>query len=373
MNPGRSIAVILSVAVALGAGAPAVGTAAQAPAPADAPTRAAQTGPRTATPPVTLTPVRPARDDFRWMRSDLAPLINGGSWSTLARENLGRDATRADLDRVLSLLGARPAPNADPAAPVSVWAARLAVVRALGLEAERRALQSLSTADGTRLRVPRNFASEVLARELGLVPNHPAHLDRLERARREPMRLADLAYMAARARDLSPWTLDRMSAYRELRLPVMTSGRRAVVEAALAQVGRPYVWGGDWPGPRSPWGAQAVGGFDCSGLVWWAFKGAAGSRQMGAGDGLLGRTADDMAFERPRQRIATGDARPGDLVFFGPAGPRSRRGTISHMAIALGDGWIVHSAGSRGGPSVGHLDAYWPSATAFARRIPVLG
>jgi hypothetical protein len=40
------------------------------------------------------------------------------------------------------------------------------------------------------------------------------------------------------------------------------------------------------------------------------------------------------------------------------------------MAIALGDGWIVHSAGSRGGPSVSHLDAYWPSATAFARRLP---
>ena len=167
--------------------------------------------------------------------------------------------------------------------------------------------------------------------------------------------------------------LDRMSAYRTLRLPDMSAPRRALVEAALAQVGRPYVWGGDWPGPRSPWGAQAAGGFDCSGLVWWSFKGAPGARQMEGGARLLGRTADDMAFERPGQRIGVGAAGPADLVFFGPGGPRSRRGTISHMGIALGDGWIVHSAGSRGGPSVSHLDAYWPSATAFARRLPGLG
>lgn len=341
------------------------------PPPPDGP-RTTEAAEPTTPVPAPLSPVRPARDDYRWMRPTLAPLIDGGAWASLARDDLARDATRSDLDHVLGLLGARGAPGADPAAPVSVWAAHLLAVRALGLEPERRGLQALATADGTRLRVPRNFASEVLVRELGLVPNYPTELDRLERARREPIRLADLAYLAARARDLSTWNLDRMAAYRTLRLPGMSPGRRALVEAALAQVGRPYVWGGDWPGPRSPWGAQAVGGFDCSGLVWWAFKGAAGARQLEVGSGLMGRTADDMAFERPRQRITTREARPGNLVFFGPGGPRSRRGTISHMAIALGDGWIVHSAGSRGGPSVSHLDAYWPSATAFARRLPGL-
>jgi hypothetical protein len=371
MHHGRRLTFALSVALAVAVCAPAgIGLAAQSPAPTG--TRVTQVAPPTATGPAVVSPARPARDDYRWMRPTLAPLIDAGAWPSLAGDDLGRDATRVDLDHVLGLLGRGAAPGADPAAPVSVWAAHLLVVRALGLEPERRGLQALATHDGTRLRVPRNFGSEVLSRELGLVPNYPTELDRLERSRREPMRLADLAYLAARARELSSWQLDRMAAYRTLRLPDMSAPRRALVEAALAQVGRPYVWGGDWPGPRSPWGAQAAGGFDCSGLVWWSFKGAAGARQMDVGARLLGRTADDMAFERPAQRIAVDAARPADLVFFGPGGPRSRRGTISHMAIALGDGWIVHSAGSRAGPSVSHLDAYWPSATAFARRLPGL-
>jgi murein DD-endopeptidase len=153
----------------------------------------------------------------------------------------------------------------------------------------------------------------------------------------------------------------------------MSPQRRAVVEAALWQTGQRYVWGGDWPGPRSPWGAQAHGGFDCSGLVWWAFKGSVGPRQMELGRGLLGRTADAMAWERPAERAPVGALSPGDLIFFGPGGPKARRGTISHTGIALGGGWMIHSSGSRGGVSVTFLETYWPSATAFGRHVAELG
>jgi murein DD-endopeptidase len=153
----------------------------------------------------------------------------------------------------------------------------------------------------------------------------------------------------------------------------MSPARLAVVQAALWQVGQPYVWGGDWPGPRSPWGAQAHGGFDCSGLVWWAFKGSIGPRQMELGRGLLGRTADAMAWERPTERTPLEALGPGDLIFFGPGGPKARRGTISHTGIALGNGWMVHSSGSRGGVSISFLADYWPSATAFGRRVAELG
>ena len=103
----------------------------------------------------------------------------------------------------------------------------------------------------------------------------------------------------------------------------MSPQRLAIVQAAVAQMGQPYVWGGDWPGPHSAWGAQAHGGFDCSGLVWWAFKGAAGTSQMALGTDIVGRTADQMAFERPGEREPVAAAAPGDLIFFGPEGPKS--------------------------------------------------
>jgi cell wall-associated NlpC family hydrolase len=60
-------------------------------------------------------------------------------------------------------------------------------------------------------------------------------------------------------------------------------------------------------------------------------------------------------------------------VFFGPAGPKSRRGSISHTGVALGNGWMVQASSSRGGVSISHLDDYWPSATAFGRHVAQLG
>ena len=364
-------ALIASIAaLALGFGAPGAVDGAQPPPPPSAPSP----------PAAPATPAAPAASPavdasaYNWLRPDIAPLIAAGLWPSLAGADLGRDATQADLALALSIIAPnRPAPGGDRSAPVSVWAAHLAAVRALGLEPTRRALAQLSDDAGNRMRLPRNFGSEAIAHELGLVVNHPAEHEDLERARRQPIALGDLAYLTERARNLNSWEVERGRALGELRLPSMNPQQRSLVEAALAQVGSPYVWGGDWPGVRSPWGAQAVGGFDCSGLVWWSFKGAPPARRMAVGARLMGRTADDMAFERPTQRVALNRLRPADLVFFGPAGPRSKRGTISHMAISLGGRWIVHSSGSRGGVAISNLDTYWPSATALARRVPGLG
>ncbi len=265
--------------------------------------------------------------------------------------------------------------SARPSARLTVFAARAAVIRALGLEAERRGIQRMTVDGGPKLRMPAKAGSEVLARELGLVYNQPSSRDGRERARRETMRLADLVYMIDRARDVGPWQRARLERYRDIHLPAMNTARFAVVQAAVWQIGQPYVWGGDWPKSTTgaPWGAQAHGGFDCSGLVWWAFKGNARSSQMALGSGLLGRTADAMAWEKPAERIPVASLSPGDLVFFGPKGPKSAKGSIGHTGIALGDGWIVHSSGSRGGPSISFLAEYWPSATAWGRDVAQLG
>ncbi len=71
----------------------------------------------------------------------------------------------------------------------------------------------------------------------------------------------------------------------------------AAVSYALAQLGTPYLWGGDRPG-----------GFDCSGLVQAAYA-AAGIQ--------LPRTAQEQ-YDAGPPVPAGRPLQPGDLVFFGP-------------------------------------------------------
>lgn len=66
---------------------------------------------------------------------------------------------------------------------------------------------------------------------------------------------------------------------------------------ALAQRGKPYIWGGTGPI-----------GFDCSGLVYAAYR-AAGV--------VLPRTTYEMLGSSRLIRIAKSQARQGDLAFFG--------------------------------------------------------
>ena len=94
---------------------------------------------------------------------------------------------------------------------------------------------------------------------------------------------------------------------------------RLAVEYAGAQLGLPYIWGGDGP-DRSD-----SSGFDCSGLTQSAFQ-AAGI--------TIPRTATDQ-FHTGRA-VDESDLRAGDLVFYGDP-----HGFLHHVAIYLGDGTII--------------------------------
>jgi len=80
---------------------------------------------------------------------------------------------------------------------------------------------------------------------------------------------------------------------------------------AMAQVGTPYIWGGERPGV----------GFDCSGLVQAAYEVAGVA---------LPRVAQDQFDASPRLGAGT-ELEPGDLVFFG-SGPEG----VSHVGLYLG-------------------------------------
>jgi cell wall-associated NlpC family hydrolase len=88
---------------------------------------------------------------------------------------------------------------------------------------------------------------------------------------------------------------------------------QAVVDRALAQRGKPYVWAAG--GPNS---------FDCSGLVQYAFQ--------AAGINLPHSSRMQSSMGTP---VSRADARPGDLVaFYSP---------VSHIGIYLGNGQMVHA------------------------------
>ncbi len=98
-------------------------------------------------------------------------------------------------------------------------------------------------------------------------------------------------------------------------VPGETQAQATAVQTALAQLGTPYVWGG-----------ESKSGFDCSGLLQYSYAGA----------GIhLPRVAQDQYDAGPA--VAPGSVVvPGDLVFFGN-GPTD----VHHVGMFVGDGLMV--------------------------------
>jgi peptidoglycan DL-endopeptidase CwlO len=92
-----------------------------------------------------------------------------------------------------------------------------------------------------------------------------------------------------------------------------------MLKAAMSRKGLPYVWG-----------AAGPGSFDCSGLVQWSFA------QAGI---VMPRVAADQALSGPA--VPVSQLAPGDLLFYhtDPTAP----GYISHVAIYLGNGWMIQA------------------------------
>ena len=147
-------------------------------------------------------------------------------------------------------------------------------------------------------------------------------------------------------------------------LPTLTPWQRRVLTTAVGFIGFPYVWGGEFERPESPFGLQARGGFDCSGFAWRVYKlqSYPGAPQLA--DTLRGRTAAAMAGEVPRRRrIKLAKLAPADLMFFGDGGRRAKAAAVDHVAIYLGNGWLIQS--SRYGVAVAPLAGWYDNRLAW--------
>jgi cell wall-associated NlpC family hydrolase len=124
-----------------------------------------------------------------------------------------------------------------------------------------------------------------------------------------------------------------------------TDSASSVAMQALAQLGTPYRTGGLSPQT----------GFDCSGLVAYAYR-------EGAGLALPRNTFDLSQKGVPVDRNAL---RPGDLVFYD-----TQRRAYSHVGIYLGEDRFIHAPSSGGEVRVENLRAgYWMRRYSGARRV----
>jgi cell wall-associated NlpC family hydrolase len=254
-----------------------------------------------------------------------------------------------------------------PGRAVTIRELDAALVGHLGLGDAARAVTAALRDAGLAPRA--GAGTETVARLLGLRTNHPAPEDTLELGPNDPATRAETAYSLARLLDLSGWEQDAIrAATAALVLPELTDPQRQVLDRAVSFVGYPYVWGGTSERRQVTFGKEQPGGFDCSGFVWRVFKLEPFPGASALASVLRGRTTYELSGEvPPAQRIKKAEnLQPGDVIFQGARGGKSRPAEVDHAGIYLGGGWFVHSSGN--GTTLHPFDGWYRDRFAWARR-----
>lgn len=117
------------------------------------------------------------------------------------------------------------------------------------------------------------------------------------------------------------------------------------ISIAESTLGTKYKWGGTSPST----------GFDCSGLVKYAFE----KQNI-----ELPRTAAEM-YKEGDKVSSSEDLEIGDLLFFAP----SKASKPTHVAIYVGDNQFIHSSTSKGVSFAKTTNSYWQPRFIGAKRI----
>ena len=309
---------------------------------------------------------QPTPTSRSWAAPQIQQVVDAGLMATSVADFRPDDhLTSVELATVLASLGVEVTdPEADR--PVTVRELDAKLVTALGLRPQARELRLGADAAGL---LPRTWlGTETAARLLGLRINHLKSQDELELQLSQPATRAEAAYSIARILALSDYELETVREELEgFSFPQLSIWQQNVLRRALRLVGSPYIWAGTSERPQQLFGRTLPGGFDCSGFVWRVYKLEPFAGAPGLAATLRGRTTYDMSGEAPRSaRIARSSLQPGDLVFFGTNGIRSKPAEIGHMGIYVGSGWMVHS--SDRGTTLAPLSGWYETRFAWGRR-----
>jgi len=169
-----------------------------------------------------------------------------------------------------------------------------------------------------------------------LVASQAAHQRQLAAAARERLREMHASVLQQASSTVVGITAVSPNSETVVAPPPTHSG---VVGVAMGELGTPYVWGGSAPG-----------GFDCSGLVMWAYA------QVGVS--LPHSSYAQYGYGVP---VSRDQLQAGDLVFFDGLG---------HVGIYIGGDQFVHAPHTGDVVKISSLDESWYSATYVgARRI----
>ncbi len=186
---------------------------------------------------------------------------------------------------------------------------------------QRRAL--LSSINGEIARIEAQIAAAAHAREL-------------QAAQAARSRIAEA--QTAAQQDFATSVVGASAATPEGATVVPPSGYSGVVGVAMQYLGTPYVWAG-----------AAPGGFDCSGLVMYAYE------QVGISLPHSSYAMWNDGVPVPRDQLE-----PGDLVFFDGLG---------HVGMYVGGGSFIHAPHTGTVVQISSLDSGYGSSYVGARRI----
>lgn len=217
------------------------------------------------------------------------------------------------------------------------------------------------------LAAPSYLPTIVASRQLQLRTNHAAGHDSREIVPNKPMSRAEMASMFKRGFDVnSQWYPYGLADFSTISFGDLSPRQKEIAEFALKYIGYPYVWGGEYPTPNSPYGKQGSGGFDCSGFAFYVMKmhfkypisvNERGGREMAAAG----------------KRISRKNLKSGDIIFFAYGGAKAPLSSIMHVGIYLGNGWFIHSTGSSAGVTLATLNGtrntYWKDTFWGGRRV----